>query len=53
MKETEGKGGKVEDGMLMLKGHWTSATSSPTVGIFIPVEVLVWVMTTTWLSFTL
>ena len=37
-------------GRLVLKGHWTSSTSSPNffpkkVGIFIPLEVLAWVMT--------
>ena len=35
--------------LLLWKGHWTSITPSPTfskkVGIFIPFEVLVWVMT--------
>ena len=35
---------------MALKGHWTSSTSSPNffpkkVGIFIPLEVLAWVMT--------
>ena len=37
--------------LLRLKGHWTSSPSSPNffqkkVGIFIPLEVLTWVMTT-------
>ena len=36
----------------ILKGHWTSTTSSPDffqkVGIFIPLEVLAWVMTACW-----
>ena len=36
--------------LVVLKGHWTSSTSSPTffpkkVGIFIPLEVLAWVKT--------